>query len=119
MDAVEFIKTRARMCRLYEDCENCPLDFFCAEEYQEQDSGDSAVGAVKAVEQWVKEHPVKTRQSEFLKMFPSALIDGGSLCICPKILDPKTYSTDTGCSRICNSITCRDCRRDFWLKEIE
>lgn len=61
MDAVEFIKIRARMCRVYEDCENCPLIFFCAEEYQEQDSGDSAVGAVKAVEQWVKEHPVKNK----------------------------------------------------------
>ena len=65
MDAVEFIKTRARMCREYDGCAECPLDFFCEceEEHQEQDSGDRAIKAVRAVEQWAKEHPVKTRQS--------------------------------------------------------
>lgn len=37
MDAVEFIKTRARMCREYDGCAECPLDFFCEceEEHQE------------------------------------------------------------------------------------
>lgn len=119
MDAIDFIKTRARMCSVYDNCGACSLCDFCAQDYSEQVTYQVAEQAIANAEQWAKEHPIKTRQSEFLKMFPSALIDGGSLCICPKILDPKTYSTDTGCSQICNGITCKACRRDFWLKEIE
>lgn len=125
MDAVEFLKEAKRYCKW---CKNTTQDGkkrLCEVCYFEKlnDIFDLHLMTyhkfVEMVEQWAKEHPVKTRQSEFLKMYPSALIDGGSLCICPKILDPKTYSTDTGCNRICNSITCRDCRRNFWLKEIE
>ena len=114
MDAVEYLKALGRLCNDYLCGDNCPLIDICHDA-----SDDGYVRKVQIVEQWAKEHPVKTRQSEFLKMFPSALIDGGSLCICPKILDSKTYSTDTGCNHIGSSITCRDCRRDFWLKEIE
>lgn len=32
--------------------------------------------AVEIVEKWAAEHPKKTRQSEFLKMFPNARIRG-------------------------------------------
>ena len=109
MDAVEYVKQRERMCDYYVNCGDCP-----AGDYQGCASIVWIPKLAPIVEQWAKEHPVKTRQSEFLKMFPSALIDGGSLCICPKVLDPKTYSTDTVCSH-----RCRDCRHDFWLKEIE
>lgn len=117
MDAVEFLKQFNRMCNtyIYGGCTECPAyKYRCGDEFDEQEED-----GVSIVEQWSKEHPVKTRQSELLKMFPSALIADGLLCICPRTLDPKTYSTDTGCSHIGNSITCRDCRRNFWLKEIE
>ena len=117
MDAVEFIKTRARMCREYDGCAECPLDFFCEceEEHQEQDSGDRAIKAVRAVEQWAKEHPVKTRQSEFLKMFPNASVGyNGTLVICPSQADAKAI---TECVR--SEINCDKCKRDFWLAEIK
>lgn len=115
MDAVEFIKTRARICRAYEDCENCPLDFFCTEEYIEQDSDDFIDRVVKETKQWAKEHPVKTRQSEFLKMWPEVTVDKHGVCnLEPCNLCPSMLNSD-GCS-ISN---CDKCRRDFWLKEIE
>ena len=117
MDTVEFIKTRARMCRTYNDCEDCPLDFFCEEEYQEQDSGDCAVGAVKVVEQWSKEHPAKTRQSEFLKQWPDAEMIQGVINIHPCLLDNKEFIEDGRCREKHGS--CDKCKRDFWLKEIE
>ena len=115
MDAVEFIKNRARMCRVHNDCADCPLDFFCEEEYQKQDFGDCAVKAVKTVEQWAKEHPVKTRQSEFLKMWPEVTVDKHGVCnLEPCNLCPSMLNSD-GCSMS----NCDKCRRDFWLKEIE
>jgi len=82
--------------------------------------GWSAEDVVEQVEQWVKEHPVKTRQSEFLKMFPSASIDAGAVCICPKTLVPETYaaSDGRGCIHVRNGVKCSTCRRDFWLAEI-
>ncbi len=119
MDAVEFIKTRARICRAYEDCENCPLDFFCTEEYIEQDSGDFIDRVVKEVEQWAKEHPVKTRQSEFLKMWPEAEIgDDGypSVTLCQLYKGMEEKDKNGVCCKNCG---CAECRRDFWLKEIE
>lgn len=114
MDAVEYVKQRNRMCDYYTNCGDCPASGF---------EGCSSLGSVfmmiPIVEQWAKEHPVKTRQSELLKLFPSALIDDGSLNICPRTVDSKTYDTGTGCIHIRDGVSCRDCRRDFWLKEIE
>lgn len=117
MDAVEFLKQFNRMCKAYNDdgCKECPAyRYRCGEEFDEQEED-----GVSIVEQWAKEHPVKTRQSEMLKLFPDASIDGGALCICPKTLEPETYKTNSGCLPIRNGVECRDCRRDFWLKEIE
>ncbi len=115
MDVVEFIKTRSRMCRVYDDCADCPLDFFCEEEYQKQDFGDCAVKAVRTVEQWAKEHPVKTRQSEMLKLFPDADMHNGVLEFCPQRFG---YFKDN--RKCCEPKTeCNECKRDFWLKEIK
>ena len=114
MDAVEYVKQRERMCNYYTNCTECPAGY-----YDGCSSLNGVSKLVPIVEQWVKEHPVKTRQSEMLKLFPSASMDGGALCICPMTLAPETHKTDSGCVPIRNKVECRDCRRDFWLKEIE
>ena len=55
---------------------------------------------VESVERWGKEHPLKTRQSEVLKMFPSASKQGdGILTFCPRAVDteflcPRKHSDD-------------------------
>ena len=104
MDAVDFIKTRARMCDYYDECSDCPVS-----EYERCASLDSVSKLVLIVEQWAKEHPVKTRQSEFLKMYPNARIDDGVI-----FLGPCAIDTSHKCM-----LDCKKCCRDYWLKEIE
>lgn len=103
MDAVEFIKTRRRMQN--NDSTVTPIIFY----------GD-AEEIVTETEKWGKEHPVKTRQSEFLKMFPRPALDrNGILAIqpCEVVVDICKDNND-------NEITnCCTCRREFWLEEIE
>ena len=68
---------------------------------------------VSITEQWAKENPIKTRQEEFLKMFPNAKIDDdGIMNICPEFLDRNACDWyDTG-------IECRDCRKFYWTQEV-
>lgn len=68
--------------------------------------------AVKFVERWDAEHPVKTRQSEFLKLFPNAQTDSGCLNACP-----MDVFGNTGID--CNKRTCFECKKEFWLAEVE
>ena len=110
MDAVEFLKALGRLCNNYLCGDNCPLIDSCDDE-----SDDGYVRKVQIVEKWAKEHPVKTRQSEFLKMFPNASVGyNGTLVICPSQADTKAV---TECVR--SERNCDKCKRDFWLKEIK
>lgn len=110
MDAVEYVKQRARMCNYYITCNGCP-----AGNYEGCSSLDRISELVPLVEQWAKEHPVKTRQSEFLKMFPNASVGyNGTLVICPSQADTKAVA---GCVR--SERNCDKCKRDFWLAEIK
>ena len=113
MDAVEYLKVKARMtdvcgincneCPLYErnsglevDCQN--LESFYSEK------------AVEIVEKWAKEHPIKTRQSEFLKRYPKANID----CIYPCYVD-----RDKRADSECGWGSCRKCREKYWSEEVD
>ena len=104
MDAVEYVKQRRRMCDYYVDCGDCP-----AGNYEGCSSLNEIPNLVPIVEQWVKEHPAKTRQSEFLKMFPNARIDDGVIFLGPCAIDKSHKCT----------LDCKKCCRDYWLKEIE
>ena len=101
MDAVEYVKQCRKMI---------------ANDVQIRSvlGGWSAEAVVEQVEQWAKEHPIKTRQSEFLKMFPETEMINDYICICPSRVSKKHRDSDTSCS-----IGCDKCKRDFWLKEIE
>ena len=59
--------------------------------------------------------PKKTRQSEFLKMFPNAELEEGVLMITPCIVD-STVKTDT-CEP--NLIMCEECAKAYWNEEVE
>lgn len=60
--------------------------------------------------------PKKTRQDEFLKMFPNApMTYGGLLDTTPCTLEGRSFIEQK-----CDSYaTCLDCRKDYWLKEVE
>lgn len=121
MDAVEFLKAKNRMCREYgelpENCFVCPIG---------NDSGGCQAGVlenqkvteeilVQIVEKWAKEHPKKTRQSEFLKMFPRVRTsDDGVIYMDPCDVD-TSYENKNGC----DNIPCRDCKEKYWLAEVD
>ena len=113
MDAVEFFKTVNRLCK-NKDCKECPVykNNTCCMVGFDDDSIKSINETVSKVEQWAKEHPVNTRQSEFLKMFPNAAIDedNGILCIKPCDIDGSI-----GCT---NGKGCHDCYRKYWKEEV-
>lgn len=91
MDAVEFLKVRKRMCAANNvTCYECPLSSSTGScLFMTKDKGAENV-VVDRVKQWSKEHPIKTRQSEFLKMFPNTLKDKhGIIHIVPCALDVK------------------------------
>ena len=69
---------------------------------------------MKIVEKWSAEHPIKTRQSEFLKMFPNAKLVNGHINICPKAInDTVTNYID------CRNLLCSDCKEKYWLEEVK
>lgn len=114
MDAVEYVKQRERMCNYYTNCGDCP-----AGDYEGCSSLNGIFKLVPIVEQWAKEHPVKTRQSELLKLFPDAsVLYDEYLNICPAQLSSECRDKETG-GCYDPGMDCGKCKRDFWLKEIE
>ena len=116
MDAVKYLKEYDRMCKSYGiTCKNCGIDKL----RNEREGCSSIVYAhpekvVAIVEKWSAAHPVKTRQSEFLKMFPNASLNElGSLTICPMDADKNQRCPEK------SGAGCMDCRREFWLAEVE
>ena len=114
MDAVEYVKQRNRMCDYYVNCDDCPVG-----DYQGCASIVEIPKLVPIVEQWAKEHPVKTRQSEFFNQWPDAEIGYDGLpTVAPCQLNIELLQCES--QKDCEDRgVCDKCRRDFWLKEIE
>lgn len=119
MEALEFFKARKRMCEATKcaSCKLCHMQGGCsiAPENEEIDACEEAIAIV---EQWAAAHPVKTRQSEFLKHYPEAeLAQDGILMICPTSISAAYREKDGSCDS--RSDSCTECRRKFWLAEVE
>lgn len=104
MDAVKFVEERRRMYTL--GCIKKGIN----------DYNTKAEDVVAEVEEWSATHPRKTRQSVLLKQYPNAVLDkDGVLRICPSVVGgdtPEKYK--------CICLTdCSDCRREFWMQEVE
>nr|DAI03966.1 MAG TPA: hypothetical protein [Caudoviricetes sp.] len=98
MDAVKFIEERNRMCGTMSEV-----------------WGVDAAQIVKNTEEWAAAHPCKTRQSVFLEQYPQADIDNTGLLI----LCPKRISADIRVTADCLRQGCSNCRREFWMQEVE
>jgi hypothetical protein len=121
MDAVEFVRERERMCSENSSCNQCdfykslvePDGMSCktwVAEYPEK--------TVAFVEKWSKEHPRKTLQSVFLEQYPEARIgDDGVLQILPCSISASHRDTRGNCVNMRRD--CYDCRREFWMQEME
>ena len=125
MDAVEFLKEAKRYC---EWCKNTTQDGkkrLCDACYFEKLNDIFNLHSmayckfVEIVEQWAKEHPVKTRQDEFFNQWPDAEIGYDGLpTVAPCQLNIELLQCES--QKDCEERgVCDKCRRDFWLKEIE
>ena len=119
MDAVKFLQERARMCNSFSpDCEGCRVDEekpVMSECYMWM--FENPERAVKIVEEWSAAHPRKTRQDMFMEQYPNARIDSQAVIyVCP---------ADAYGDKVCPKneenfhMPCCDCRREFWMQEVE
>ena len=111
MDAVEFFKTVYRLCK-NQACEKCPIweKGTCMAGVCDY-SVENIEKTISKVEQWAKEHPIKTRQSEFLKMFPNA-------DLCRDVINILPCSVEKEMSKCCDNKRCVECRREYWLEKV-
>lgn len=97
------------MCKSSSDCTKCQYH---------GDKCDNAIEllekTVAAVEKWSQEHPRKTRQDVFLEQWPEAELVDGIIDILPCNL-VTTFWPDSECRKT----FCPDCRRKFWMQEVE
>lgn len=109
------------MCKaLRSHCEECGLsytnnktDLVCADFIQRHPEE-----AVAIVEKWAKEHPKKTRQSKFLKVFPRASMTAdGIIAFCPDSMDSEFECPRKTRDNI--DPICGECRREYWLEEVD
>ena len=106
MDAVEFLDKVDRLSKRGSTEEKM--------RYNAYRTARDNTRAVKFVERWAAEHPVKTRQSVFLEQWPDARIKkaDGLPMTSPCDLDGKLAGK-------CDGIHCPECRKKFWLAEVE
>lgn len=113
MDAVKFLKVKNRMCK-GNDCFVCPLG---------NEEGGCQVGSrvnqrvteeqlVEIVEKLKAEHPIKTRQSMIIKEFPNIEMIGDVIDLRPCDMD-----TEINCPAEING--CTECKKRYWLAEVE
>ncbi len=128
MDAVEFLKENGRMCKAFDSCGGREGSEICELYVKSNEKGltcpeyASAYSeeAVAIVEQWAKDHPKKTRQSEFLKLFPDAPIFDGVLEIEPcKLVGSKLNTEECHSYDEFGLSGCYECRKKYWNEEIE
>lgn len=101
MDAVKFLQERDRMYKSGAATPGIGLE----DDYDIE-------SVVQIVERWSTAHPRKTRQSVFLEQWPNAAVNEDGVLFCP-----KTVNTAHFCR--CKDKGCGDCRREFWLEEVE
>lgn len=124
MDAVEFLRKQGRMCKTFDSCSGRDGGAMCELYAKSNEKGLSCADyanyypeeAVAIVERWAKEHQKKTRQSEFLKMFPRVGMDAdGIVEFCPMSMD-----LDFPCpARQSLNYHCPECRKEYWLEEVD
>lgn len=106
MDAVKFIEEWNRMLKVEG---KAPCIEFCTTRTPEE--------TVFSVGEWSAAHPRKTRQSVFLERYPEARLDEyGVLRFCPSDIS-AAHRDSGGCGY--PEQRCTDCRRKFWMQEVE
>lgn len=114
MTAIEYLRAKQRMtkkCTMI--CNECPFSInnnasgcFCLDFER-----NNAEKAIEIVENWAKQHPIKTFLTDFKEKYPNAPMDtNGTPNCCPHDLG----YTDNADKDDCN-MDCKDC----WNRELE
>lgn len=114
MKPQDFVKEFNRMCKSnMKNCNGCKFVAMCSCSLLDIRPEEFAK-MYDEVAKWSDEHSVKTRQREFLKLFPNAMINESDeiLCIPPCHIEDKSIECTNGKS-------CDDCRREYWLAPID
>ena len=108
MDAIEFLRDFRRMCLSHRGtCTDCKLE---GAQCGPKGKDCNHEKLVRVVEEWAKEHPVKTRLSELLKVLPN----------CRRVQGyPEHCILEYDSKQKCVGRRCLDCKRIFWLTPIE
>lgn len=120
MDAVTYIKEKARMCgEQGENCNprTCPYGHFKGCDAYLLEKENKTAEAIQILQDWIDEHPRKTRQSVFLEQWPEASMKYGIPTIKPCDLYSKYKDANGDCTR--HGINCAQCCREFWSQEVE
>lgn len=112
MDAVEFVKERNRMCKMYYEagddvCSDCPAKYekcTMIDPMKIMTEGEIAK-IVQIVEKWSIEHPRKTRRDIILAQWPNATPEKIAPCYITGKCDYHKR--------------CGDCHKAFWMQEVE
>lgn len=124
MDAIEYEKGRRRMCRTNilkkGSCEGCDAysvlmrrcDF--AVSAAESEDENIIKKNIATVEKWVKDNPIKTRKSEFLKVFPNAEMVNIERTFCVAHFEHTKKCKGVNPSEE----QCIACRYRFWNEEV-
>ena len=116
MDAIKFIKEANKMCNSHDFCNGCPAFDSLGPCKILHSNNYSAEEKLSIVEEWAKKHSIKTRQSVFLEQWPESEIDeSGILMLCPMTVSADRRNRHGDCS----TLNCADCRREFWMQEVE
>lgn len=101
------IKDLKRMCRYYKECANCGLyESDCSGLYSLPDNVE------EIVDNWVKEHPVKTYKQDFFEKFPNAVTTDKGI---PVYCCSHIYGDDMECPKG----GCGSCCVDCWNQEMK
>lgn len=116
MDAIQFLKTVGRICKTNNGkCDECPLDKYPCSAYinciRGVEPDKDIEEMVKIADRWAEDHPVKTRQSEILKIFPNANL-------CQDVIDISPCSIEKEMRKCCGDRNCDECKRIYWLAEV-
>lgn len=112
MDAVEYLKQKKRMTKdCKTGCDNCPFTYTKTGQTCINFQYDHPEKAVSIVEEWAKEHLLKTYQTVLLEKFPDVRTDedGAPYTCVTHIFGEKARPSD------CGDCSCYDC----WNREVE
>lgn len=100
MDAVDFLRTKARMCKAYDTCQVCPARGRCTDNIASTWNDEEIKKSISIFEQWAADHQQETRWTLLKKQYPK-LNDDAKYDICAEHLGYECKD--------CEHTDCKDC----------